>query len=76
MATETTAKPRLSAQQKRDREFMKLLDESLRKQAHELGLEYAKRENDIFGLGFDQGEQQATYEFSRLTRWQRLWWKP
>lgn len=70
------AKERLTAQQKRDRDFMKLLDESLRKQAHELGLEYAGRENDVYALGMKHGEEHAAYEFSRLTRWQRLWWKP
>lgn len=70
------ATKKLTAAQKRDRDFMRLLDDALKKQAHELALEYAGRENDVYGLGLEHGEQRAEYEFSRLTLWQRITWKP
>lgn len=75
MATKTST-PRLTAQQKRDREFMQLLDDSLAKQARVHEMELAKFGNENFSLGYEQGEQRAAYEFSRLSVWQRIWFRP
>lgn len=70
------AAPKLTAQQKRDREAMKLFSEAMDKQHAEHQRELAKWGNENFGLGYDQGQKQAAYEFSRLTVWQRIWFRP
>lgn len=70
------ATKKLTAQQKRDREFMQLLHDQLEKQHHEHQIELAKHGNENFTLGLDQGEKQAAYKFSRLSVWQRIWFRP
>lgn len=67
---------KLTAQQKRDREFMTLLQAQLDKQRHAHQLELAKFGNENYSLGLDQGEKQAAYEFSKLSLWARIWFKP
>lgn len=70
------ATKKLTIAQKRDRDFMQLLDNALAKQARENEKLAADRENALFTLAYEQGEQRARYEFSRLTLWQRIWWRP
>lgn len=70
------ATQKLTAQQKRDREAMRLFSETFDKLRHEHQIELAKHGNENYSLGVTQGELQARYKFSRLSMWQRLRFRP
>lgn len=62
------AAPKLTAQQKRDRDQAALLAELQRKWE----LETAKSNNDHYSHGLSEGEYKAAYEFSRMSLIERI----
>ena len=71
--------PKLTAQQKRDREFMAMLDLELQAQKIELGVLHARDKADTSIKahmdGWHNGYARAVTEFAQLTLWQRITWK-
>jgi hypothetical protein len=71
--------PKLTAQQKRDREFMELLDLELQAQKVQLGMMHAEdKANTAIKShmdGWHNGYARAVTEFAQLTLWQRITWK-
>lgn len=70
---------RLTAQEKRDREFMTLLNAQLRDQRIELGIEHASKKSaaraEAFTQGWGQGYERAVKEFAQLSWLDRLFWR-
>lgn len=70
---------RLTAQEKRDREFMALLDNALLDQKVELGVHYArerqKAREESHLNGWHDGYTVAVKEFSSLSWLGRLLWR-
>lgn len=70
---------RLTAQEKRDREFMALLDNALLDQKVELGVLHAREKsaarNEGFERGWGQGYKRAVEEFAQLSWLDRLFWR-
>lgn len=70
---------RLTAQEKRDREFMALLDNALLDQKAELVVLHAREKsaarNESFERGWGQGYQRAVKEFAQLSWLDRLLWR-
>ena len=66
-----TTKVKLTAQQKRDREYMQVTAELLAKHENEL----ITACNQHFSLGLEQGYNEACYNFSRMNLWQKLTYK-
>ena len=70
---------RISAQQKRDREFMALLDNALLDQKVELGIRHAREKAEAREkshlVGWHDGYTFAVREFSELTWLGRLFWR-
>lgn len=62
------AAPKLTAQQKRDRDQAALLSELQRKWE----LDTAKANNEHYSLGLNHGQYAVAYEFSRMSLWQRI----
>lgn len=80
MATKVETKPRLTAQQKRDRDFMSvLLKGQLDKQSIDLGTIHARELSEAkeksFLQGFAAGDRVAVNKFAALNWWERLTWK-
>ncbi len=71
---------RLTAQQKRDREFMAMLSLELEAQKIELGIQHARDKADTSVKshmdGWHNGYSRAITEFAGMTLWQRMTWKP
>lgn len=71
--------PKLTAQQKRDRDFMAMLDLELQAQKIELGIAHARDKADTSIKshmdGWHNGYTSARNEFADLTLWQRVTWK-
>jgi hypothetical protein len=70
---------RETVQQKRDREFMTLLDAQLRDQRIELGVQAAREKSkareESHLIGWHDGYNVAVREFARLSWWERLMWR-
>lgn len=67
---------KLTAQQKRDREFMQLMTDRVNELEQRHQAELANHGNQNYSLGLEQGEIQARYNFSKLSLWQRIWFRP
>lgn len=69
---------KLTAQQKRDREFMQLLDSKLQEQHGQFNAEVeirvAKAWSNAYEVGKRDGRTDTLHEFGKLNWWQRLWW--
>lgn len=70
---------KLTAQQKRDREFMELLNLELEAQKIQLGIMHARDKADTHVKshmdGWHNGYARAINEFTQLSWWERLTWK-
>lgn len=72
--------PKLTAQQKRDRDFMAMLDLELQAQKIQLTQIHAREKGDAVSKahldGWHNGYSRAITEFAGLSLWQRMTWKP
>jgi len=72
------ATTKLTAQQKRDREFMQLLDDKLAEQRGqfdaEVEIRVAKAWSNGYDIGKRDGRTDTLHEFGKLNWWQRLTW--
>lgn len=72
MATKkATPAPKLTAQQKRDREYMQVTADLLAKHEQEL----ITACNQHYTLGLEQGYNEACYDLARMNLWQKLTYK-
>lgn len=62
------ATTKLTAQQKRDREFMTLLEGYEQQWQRDA----AAKETKIYTMAYQDGWDQAAHTFTRLTLWQRI----
>lgn len=75
-AKKTPSVTTLTKQLKEAREYAAFLSKSIIELNADNAKKAAKRETEQFGLGYDQGQIQAAYEFSQLNWLQRLRYKP
>jgi hypothetical protein len=71
MATKKTATPKLTAQQKRDREYMQQTANLIAT----MESEQIRTNNEHYSLGMAEGEAIASYELSKMNIIQFLQWK-
>lgn len=62
------ATPKLTAAQKREREFMKLLEVYEQQWQRDA----AAKETKLYTMAYQEGYDNAAYWYTRLTLWQRL----
>lgn len=69
---------RLTAQQKRDREYMALTGVELAAQRQEFDAEVEIRVAKAWSNGYDHGKREghtlALRQFRVMSRWRRFWW--